>query len=317
MKEKYTVIAPVEVVIDGSFCHIFCDFLVARYCSLYHRDLECDENLGEIFRCAECREAVASVSSDAEIALVSEDSFSLKMFGEEFKFRFNTKILNDKLRMTPAEFVEHCKVLAKREGVNVLDFINAQGFMLIGGSRKRFNAVCDRVFETKLKGRWLADGYKIDGNLLTVTSDRVYNKNYTTTLRWDLPIVRLPSSNTELMKIDKVAKLKKGDVLSRYEVRELMDAVKSVPDGQWNVARILWKSGKSKNTQISDLGREPYVEDMWERDDELWVKTSSGVYVFPLEDITAESLMEILNHCYNEVEFNEMASKYQAKSDNL
>ena len=254
-------------------------------------------------------DAVAKVAPKINISLVSEDSFIVDLYGEKFKFKMDLDCLTDKLKMTPSEFVDHCKVLASREGANVLDFINEQGFKLIGGSRKKFNSVCDRVFNERFEGRWLSDGYKIVGNLLTVLSDRMYNKNYTVTVRWDQPIKNLPSKNTKLMKIDKVANLKRGTVLSRYEVRDLMDSVKSIPDGQWNLARILWKSKKEK---IVDSGEDSFVEDMWERDGMLWVKADE-YYVFPLEDISADSLIEILSSCSNEIEFNEMLNKYQGR----
>ena len=92
MKKRVIITAPVEVVIEGPYCDVLCDFYNTKYCSLFRRELDQDEEIGDPLRCQECRDAVEAtgVLDSVDVALLSDEVFTLRIFDGEFKFKFDS-----------------------------------------------------------------------------------------------------------------------------------------------------------------------------------------------------------------------------------
>ena len=92
MKKRVIITAPVEVIIDGKFCNALCDFSSVKYCSLFRRELDEDDDSGENFRCSECLEATVNkgVVDSIGIELVNDEEFLLKLMDVELNLNLNS-----------------------------------------------------------------------------------------------------------------------------------------------------------------------------------------------------------------------------------
>lgn len=314
---RVSIKAVVEVVTDGVLCADVCDYHYVSYCSLFHKDLARDAE-GEHLRCTECVDAVSATESvpSLEFEAISDKRLAISRGADKYVFEVEAPLLFDRFKMNLQEFAEYGNKAVRRNDP-ILERLNEMNPKLVRGSKAGYKGLCDQVFNERVENRWLCDGYKLVGSLLTVTPDRigtnVEDNHKSATVRWDIPIKAVPSKTAALSKIEAIRKLKVGEVLSRYEVRDILERSREVVNGPWNIARILWGSATGSRYKGMAPELKGLILEVNSDGDIVHVKTKFGEYKFSLDVVAESVLFEALRAAQSKADVQEIVQKFEGK----